>query len=418
MPTNTLEELLRVETPDDILEFFLTEIANQSEKIPVTDWEEGGVALTILEVLSDSVADLSAAIKKVAEGGLLDKSTGGWLTLLAYSFFRLTRKPAQFAVAKARLTCSASAGPYTITPGLARITTANGLRYTSTNTSNETLASGGALELLFKAESPGVSYNISLATVVSLINALPGVTVSLVETSTGSGSAMSTAGSNEETDEALRQRCRGRWATLGVEKTYQAYEFLATSIKDIAETGEGQAKTDAQAALDFEPDVVTVNRCLVDDSNPDGPGTIRIYLASDAGAIANADIITAENTFLQARKGLCATLVVQSAVNVTAVIKATVKCASSKVTAAKKAIDDSLKAYQASLTISDGTSAKAVLRSQLVEFFMQPDGVIDCQLSSVLINDLQADLVPTKGRIPLLSWDLYGVTPTITFEAI
>jgi uncharacterized phage protein gp47/JayE len=397
--TANLLDLITTETADELLSFMLTRLGEKGW--PTTDWEPGALALSLLEIDTDVLADVLASVQLIAKGGHLDLSESDWLTLLARSQFQVERKAPVFALANVRLTCSAAAGPYTIGPGGSTIITADGRRYTSTNTTNQNLASGGTLDLTYRAESPGNAWNLSLATTLTLVTTLAGVTAAPRETFTGSGSAMVTPGVNEESDRALRARCKAKWALLGAEKTHDAYFFLATSALDPS----GNA-------------ILGITKALVDDTNPDGPGTIRIYLGGDDGGATDAPTIANVNTYLQARKGLCASLATQGATNDTVTITATVYCMASQVAAAKVAILAALAQYQADLDIGDGAGAGKVLRAQVAEFLMAPEGVDDAPLEQILLNGSEADYTPAKGHQVVFDVTVDGGSPTITFVEV
>jgi hypothetical protein len=209
--TMQLDELLHSDTEDDVLEFLLTELAAADPPWPITDYVNGDPGLTLLRVVARAIAQQVLLVKEVAAGAALELAaalpTPGWLTLLAKSWFELDRELAVFARPRLRLTCSPSAGPYTITPGLlwARAI-ATDRRYNVANAANETLNAGGTLDLEWRAESPGAAYNLALGALVELVTPLPGVTLATVETVPGSGSCMATQGS---TPRATRRCSRG-----------------------------------------------------------------------------------------------------------------------------------------------------------------------------------------------------------------
>lgn len=393
----TLDELLRADTEEDALEFLLTELAAADPPWPVTDYAPGDPGLLMLRVFARALAEHVAVVRDVAAGGLLDEAAklanGGWLTLLVKSWFELDRTAAVFARAKFRLTCSASGGPYTITPGqLWARATATGKLYNVANTANETLNTGGTLDLEWRAESPGAAYNLALGAGVELVTPLPGVSLATVETAPGSGSCMAVAGRDEEANAPLVARARARWATIGLQKTKDAYAFLATNVRL------------ADGAPD--PAAAGVSKVLVDDTNPRGPGTVDVYLAGASGAVTDAPTIAAVDAYMQPRQALTADLDVKGAVNDAVAVAATVYHTGAAPTTELAAL---LAAYQAELAIGDGLGAGTVYRAQLIELLMTPAGV-----RNVVLSTPAADVVPAKGHIAQLSYVLGG---TITFVA-
>jgi hypothetical protein len=395
----TLDELLTSDTEDEVLEFLLTELG--FEDFPVTDYEPGGAGFTLLKIVARAIAEYQGVLREIAAGGLLDEAAKltatGWLTLLAKSWFELDRIAAVFAKPKFRLTCAAGAGPFTITPGQLWVrVTATGKLFNSANTSNETLTSGGTLDLEFRAESPGADHNLALGAGLELATALPGVTVTTQETSTGSGTCMVVPGTDEESNAALLRRCRSRWATIGLQKTRDAYAFLATNVK----LADGTS----------DPATVSVTKVLVDDTNPRGPNTVDVYLAGEAGGIPAGPIVTAVDTYLQERKALSADLLVAGATDASVSVAATVYCTAAQVAAAKTKLVELLTAYQAGLEIGDGAGAGTVYTTALIEILMTPAGV-----RNVVMTLPAANYVPALGDIAVLA---YTIDTSITFVAI
>ncbi len=107
----------------------------------------------------------------------------------------------------------------------------------------------------FAARAPGSGGNVVTGTITHVIQGPAGLQVDL------SGTQVLVApGRDEETDDAALDRALARWDTLGVGWTSRALDFLIPFYAD------------------------TVTRWFVDDSNPDGAGSLRIALANAAGA--------------------------------------------------------------------------------------------------------------------------------------
>ena len=134
--------------------------------LPVTDWEDGGVARTFLQLFARGLAEMDAVRVTVAESGFLMLAHGGWLDELALSHYEVTRKPSAFAEGLLTLS-SPTLGPYQIAPGQLWVSTAAGLRYT--NLDGGTLTPGSTLALTFRAESPGSLYNAPNGTITVML---------------------------------------------------------------------------------------------------------------------------------------------------------------------------------------------------------------------------------------------------------
>jgi len=174
MAVPTLAELLDALTPDEIMAALLAKL--QAGGFPTTDWSSGAPERTFTEAEAASQEPLWDLVASIAAGGHIDLATGRWLTWLAYNRYNLTRDVAVSTVGTIRLTCSASAGPYTITNNTLEFQGAGGNLYTNTAGAG-VLASGGTLDVTVTARSPGADEgNDGADTIVLMTTPLPGVT--------------------------------------------------------------------------------------------------------------------------------------------------------------------------------------------------------------------------------------------------
>jgi phage-related baseplate assembly protein len=229
----TLSDLLAVPTKDDTLDT-LVGVA-QLGGFPTASWQPGSVARTLYEGEALVLSDLASAIALVARGGFLDLAEAGWLDLLAANLFQLTRKAAVHAQHTVRLTAGAGVGPNTITAGDYWVATADrALRFVATT--GGTLPLAGTLDITVQAETAGATYNVTPGRIVEQVTPFPGVTV----TNPGgtSGTSLVVQGTDAETDEALRQRARDKWATIGSGSNIEAYRYWATTASsEVTRTG-------------------------------------------------------------------------------------------------------------------------------------------------------------------------------------
>ncbi len=337
---------------------------------PVTSWREGDVARTLTEVDAQSLAELSKLIVAIASGGLLEKATGDWLTLLAWNVYGLERGPAVATLGTCRLTAAAGVGPYFISPGQLWAASTTGLRYQSANTSGLTVPLGGTLNLTFRAEEPGAAYNVANGTITSLLTSLPGVSIS--NPNPGSGSWVTTVGVDVESDELLKIRCRARWAELGFGSPDEAYDLWA--------------KAAATA--------ITRTRPVPDVAGPNGGG-VTIYVAGPSGPVTTGDVAAAQ-TYIAARAPLT---VIPTVVNTTAnaqTITATLFGKPQYQASALAAATAALQALAASIPIG-GT----LYRAAVLEALMSPGGVQNATLSAPA-----ADVVLAAGQVLTLTVNL------------
>lgn len=257
----------------------------------VDRWRAGGAFVTLARALARGLTTGTGLVRGLAEGSFLDLASGDWLTLLAASWFRLQRRPASYAEHTITLHNGPGSVPYTVVPGQVWVSTSAtpGAGHRFRNTGAGPLPASSELALTFRAEQPGAAYNVEPGTPLVMVTSLPGVTPHLT--------ALVTAGLDEETDEELRTRCRSRWATLAPEHCMPGagWEFWALTMPDGVTARDG------------------VTRAYCDIDNPDGPGTLTVYLAGPAGAVTE-DVRTAVDADLQALEVPGAVVTVASAV--------------------------------------------------------------------------------------------------------
>lgn len=200
----TLAELIVPQTEDQLRARLMAYLS--AAGLPTTDWSATGIERALMEMDTTALADLvSALVPNIAAGGLATLSTGGWLTMLGSENYQITRTAATHTTGTITLTCSASAGPYTIIANQLWFVSTAGRRYS--NTTGGTLTSGGTLDVTVTSEFANDSATSALLnyvdgnnTIVAMVTPLPGVTcnngaasVSTVE-HIGSGTGTATPG--------------------------------------------------------------------------------------------------------------------------------------------------------------------------------------------------------------------------------
>jgi hypothetical protein len=239
---------------------------------PVTAWQTGNAARTLVAVDVQTLAELYALVVQIGKGWSLDDAAGAWLTLHAWSRYRVERILATFARHTVTLTAASGAGPYSITAGQLVVTNALGIRFRSTNTSTEVVAYGTPLTLTVEAQTAGTKGNTAPSAVVT--PALAGVTFAWT--------ARTVTAVDEELDAPLRQRCRDKWATLAPAGATQAtYRYWLTNAVD----------------GDDEPCGIT----RVAFATPPGDGTVPVWVAGASGQIGGAQL-TAAQAYVEERR--------------------------------------------------------------------------------------------------------------------
>lgn len=266
----TYAELIAPKTAATLRDELLARLS--SAGFPVTAWQTGGAARTLAQVDVETLAELYALVVQIGKGWSLDDAAGPWLTLHAFSRYRVERILATFAKHEVTLTAASGAGPYSITAGQLVLVNSQGIRFRSTNSTTQTVAHGTPLTLTVQAETAGTKGNTAPSAVIT--PALAGVTMTWV--------SRTLSAVDEELDEPLRQRCRDKWPTLAVGQGPQgAYRFWLTSAVD----GDGAPCGITRVAF----------------PTPPGDGTVPVWVAGASGLISGPQL-TAARAYVEARR--------------------------------------------------------------------------------------------------------------------
>jgi len=251
----TLSQIRTTITRDQALTSILTVL--QGAGFSTTSWQSGSVQLTFLSGAAEAWSQLSRLADALSRICFNDNAEGEALTAFADSHYDNQRVTATRTVGLATLTCAVGAGPYAIAIGqLVAADATNG--YTYRNTTGGALAGGGVLQLSWQSEVAGADYNVANGTITVLQVALAGVTIDNPDP--GTGSWITSAGIDVETDPTLRVRNSTKWSTLSYASPSDAY---------------------VQFALAADADAV---RVYVDDSAATG-GVVAVYVAGSAGVV-------------------------------------------------------------------------------------------------------------------------------------
>jgi hypothetical protein len=178
----SLDDLLVQRNRDTLQAILLS--ALQSKGFPTTDWHDGSVPRTIMQMIATGLVDREELAKFITAGGFLELAAAlvdangnaveSWCETLAEQKFNVTRVGATFTRKNLTLTCASGAGPYTRAAGELEAISQVGNRYR--NVASVTVPDGGSIVAEFKAESPGEVLD-SIGTIDELVTPLPGVTV-------------------------------------------------------------------------------------------------------------------------------------------------------------------------------------------------------------------------------------------------
>lgn len=260
----TLAQIRTTMTRTQCLDSFITVL--DSLGFNASSWQSGSIQRTILTGAAEGWSLLTSVADSLSRIVFNADATGDALTEFSDSHYDNQRTAATLTTGYCRLTCSAAAGPYGIVASqLVASDTVNG--YTYRNTGAGVLPSGGTLDLVFVAETAGAARNVANGTITTLQTPLAGVTINNPAWG-GTGTWITTAAVDAETDATLRTRNTSKWGTLSYASPAAAYENFA---------------------LAADPDVV---RVYVDDSNPGGAGTVYVYCARTSSTATAGDVAT------------------------------------------------------------------------------------------------------------------------------
>ncbi len=258
----SLSDLFSPPTPDEALELMLARL--ELLKIPARSWRRGGAYRNILRTVAITYSGIAGVVSELAKAGFLDDATGGWLTLLAYFVYGVTRREATFATGKVLFT-NTGGGSYDRAAGTVRVSWTLGKK-TYETTEALSLHGLGATQLVaVQAVEKGAASSVAPTGIDKLETQLLGVECSNPE---------SVVGSDELDDEPLRQLCRDKLAALSPLGARGAYAFAV----GVAERLDGSA--------------VDINRHRV---IPDPlTGVVTVVCASPAGAPVGSDLTAVE----------------------------------------------------------------------------------------------------------------------------
>lgn len=227
-----------------------------------TNWALDSKQYRFVRAFSTVWSDLTETVRQTVDFALNDFATGTPLRELSRSNYQNIQHPAVNTVGPCVLT-NVGTKNYTIGVGEVLVATDAGIEFQ--NRTGGSLNIGATLTVTVRAVLGGSSGNVANGAIKHLRSSLAGVTVT---NPAGVGGApwYTTAGSDEESITSIRQRNRTRITTLNqISLPADGYEFLARSVAGI-------------------------ERVKVDDSNPRGPHTLDVYVATSTGPAGPTDV--------------------------------------------------------------------------------------------------------------------------------
>ncbi len=254
----SFQQLATPVTEDQALDVILVRLTELG--FSGTSWQSGSPQLTICRAAALLYSKATELVQTLLYAGYNDFAEGEYLTRFSLSNYDNTRVAAVAAQYTVRHTVAAGEGPYTVAAGA--LLASNGT-YKYRSLTGATLTSATPTDIVYQAEIPGSAPTAADNTITTLITTLVGVTI------TNPLDSLVRAGADEETDASLRIRNSTKWATLSVERPSDGYKHAVLSV-------------------------LPNFRVVVDDTNPQGPGTVDIYIASATGVAGGTDETTAQ----------------------------------------------------------------------------------------------------------------------------
>lgn len=287
----TFDEATTARTIEEVRDELLA--ALEAEGVAATGWDSVSVHRALVEADAAARAQEETYRALIAKAGFLRTAADAgdaWLDLLAAGFFSRTRAPATQAVQRIQFTNATASGPYVIEAAAHVVATAAGTTFRNTALADLALSHIGTLfagvgqtvAVDFTAELAGSGGNAPTGTVLKHMTPLPGVSVVNVQ--------IVQPGRDAESNASLILRCLARWAATSYGGAVEAY------MQWVNEAFEG---TDDAPTGVASP----ITKVFADDTNPNGPGSTDVHLATDAGAATVGQVATVD-AYLQARRAL------------------------------------------------------------------------------------------------------------------
>lgn len=241
----------------------------EAEKFPVTNFSKGGVFYTLARIAVRVYIELLQFARTILNSCFAKHAEGDWLDIKAADYGKARKEPVK---AKGYVTIyrNITSEPLAISKGHIFKATDGKRFYAVADTTIEAGIDTG--KVLVEAAKAGSAYNVSPNVITSSMIYLSGV-----DRITNGEGWLYQEGTNEESDESLRERCVNSYAELA-ELTIR--EKLRNVVKAV-------------------PGVVA---CEIDDQHPRGQGTVDIYVTGSAGQ-ATPELLSKVTTAIQPLQG-------------------------------------------------------------------------------------------------------------------
>lgn len=237
----------------------------------VSGWSDGAPQRAFLEGEARALSaetDIRVSLASTASVDLCIAAGPSWVDAMM-SWFGLARIPASYAVWNVPLQITAALGTLTInSSSVIQLQAQNGAIYNCTQASAVIINGASSLKGVaqFTARTAGTSGNVTPGQITKVIAGPAGLSVD-----TGTTQVLTSVARNAEGDVDFIARGLGQWARQGAGWTLPAFDYLIPFYGNNGST-------------------LNVTRWYVDASNPNGPGTIQVYLADAAGPATGPEV--------------------------------------------------------------------------------------------------------------------------------
>lgn len=248
-------------------------------KSAITNWNDGGVFKTLTFISLKAVEEVYKLLLKILPQGYVQYATNIWLELKVAEI-GLQRKPATKTKGVVRFTKDDITANVKVEAGSIVKTKVSSqgeeLRYFTTE---EVISVAGEIEfdIEVQAEFAGAKYNLGSGYITTLVIHIPGIKEIL-----NLANWIIQEGTEQESDESLRERYYLKWSELSTGSTKAAYESWARAIAGV---------------VDVE----------IDDMHPRGQGTVDVIIHP-----ASQELLQEVTDYILPRKPLIDNVLVRS----------------------------------------------------------------------------------------------------------
>lgn len=249
-----------------------------------SSWQPGDPTRSTYWFVAEILEQLEEIVVQYLFSAFLDYAEDDWLTLLAKQVYNVDRVAATFATTTVTLS-NTGGGVFDFAAGDITFKNPSNGGKTYKNTTGGHLAVGSTLDVTAVAEEAGSASNAAAGEINDFVTTFLGVTCL---------NAAAAIGLDQESDPALRQRCRDKLGSLSPNGPADAYAYVA--------------KTPNLSGT------VNVTRARVYPTS--STGDVLMYVGGPSGAVGAPDVALVEAAVVKLAAPLTITPTVQSANNV------------------------------------------------------------------------------------------------------